>query len=329
MKKKIAITGATGFLGQHLVANLKNNSNYEVLAIGRNKTIGQQLDVEFTELDIRDKAQILQSVKGVDIIIHCAALSAPWGKKKDFYTINVEGTNNIISAAQRNGVEKLIHISSPSIYFDFTDRVNLTEESYIPKQQVNHYAASKLLAENIVNKSSQEGLNTIILRPRGIYGEGDTAILPRLIKAVQKKRLFVIGNGENIVDLTYVENVVQAIICSLKASKQANRKTFNITNDEPIQLWPLLKTLFEKLEYSFDINKKISWPYAYTYAYLSELMTLICNKEEPLLTRYSAGILAKSQTFDISAAKTILGYKPTINVITGIERVVQWWKQKQ
>ncbi len=317
--QKIIITGATGFLGQHLVSQLKDK--YKVLALGRNKLIGENLGVDFLQIDLSEVEKLKYCFKGFDYIIHCAALSSLWGKREDFIKINVKGTENIIKAGEYNNIQKIIYISSPSIYFDGSDKFNLTENSALPKKQINFYAESKVIAEQLIQKSY---INSIILRPRGIFGEGDNSILPRLIKAYQKNQLYIIGDGNNYVDLTYIENVVESIVLALKAEEYLNKKVYNITNDEPVLLWKLIEQLLNKIDYSFNTKKKISYNLAYLIAWYKELIA----KEEPTFTRYSVGLLAKSQTFDITLAKHELGYKPKINMEAGINRLANWWKNK-
>lgn len=327
----ILVTGATGFLGKRLSIIL-NQAGYNVTAIGRNKQIGLDLKsygINFTQLDITNNEEIKGICKNKDIIIHSAALSSPWGKYKDFYNTNVNGTKNLLDGALKYNVLKFIHISTPSIYFEFKDKYNISESDPLPKYQINHYANTKLLAEYEVDKAFNLGLNTITLRPRAIFGPGDTSIIPRLIKANTYGKVPIIGNKKVLIDITYIDNVVDAIILAINAKDNVIGKKYNITNGESVDLYELLEKVILKLNMTFN-SKNISFNTAYTIASFLEFTHkyLLFNKE-PILTKYTVGLLSTSQTLDIIEAKKDLGYKPKITIEEGINLFTKWWDQQQ
>ena len=211
---KILVTGATGFLGKRLALRL-SELGYEVTATGRNTLVGVDLEKQgicFRKTDLQDTESIINACKNKDYVFHCGALSSPWGKYKDFYNTNILGTKNIIQGCKENSVKRLIHVSTPSIYFDFKDKLNISEKDPLPDKPVNDYAKTKLLAEQEIDKAHQEGLPVITIRPRAIFGPGDTSILPRLIKANNKRFIPVIGDKKVLVNITYVENAVDALL---------------------------------------------------------------------------------------------------------------------
>ncbi|MGA0198234.1 MAG: NAD-dependent epimerase/dehydratase family protein [Prochlorotrichaceae cyanobacterium] len=324
---KVLVTGATGFLGQKLVCRL-TQMGYEIKAIGRNKTVGQQLksqQVNFVQADLRDTEAMIAACKNQDYVFHCGALSSPWGKYKDFYETNVIGSKNIIQGCQSHGVQRLIYVSSPSVYFDFCDRFNIKENMPLPSP-VNAYAKSKQLAEQEMNQAYQQGLPVISIRPRGIFGPGDTAILPRLIRSSNKTGIPLIHQGKSLIDITYVDNVVEALLLCQTAPDDLLGHTFNITNGEPIYVIDLLEKLFSKLNYPFRL-KPIPYGTAYALASMMEIMSqTILFWQEPILTRYTVGLLAFSQTLDITAATQKLEYKPHISIEKGLDIYAQWWK---
>ncbi len=325
---KVLITGGTGFLGQHLMLKLKK-LEYQISILGRNQGIGKQLEsqnVQFFPIDLTDQEAIINACQGQDYVFHCGALSAPWGKYQDFYNTNVLGTKNIIEGCQKANVKRLIYVSTSSVYFDFCHRLNISENSPLP-EPVNAYAKSKQLAEQEINQAYQEGLPVITIRPRGIFGPGDKAILPRLIKVSQTLGIPLINGGEACIDVTYVENVVDALLLCQNAPKTAEGKIFNITNGEPITIAHLLEKLFNKLNYPFKL-RPLSYHLTYGVASLLELIskTFLSNKE-PLLTRYTIGLLSFSQTLDITAAVQQLDYQPNINIDQGLDSFAQWWQK--
>ena len=211
--KKAIVTGATGGLGRNLVQTLLAQG-WQVAACGRNAEIGKMLDTEFHAFDLSDRNQTLKAFSNADIVFHCAALSSPWGRYEDFYRANVTATQNVLAAMRQHHIGKLIHVSTPSIYFDYLDQ-HKVPETFISRHFVNDYAYTKFLAEQEVAAATD--LSSVIIRPRGIFGEYDTAVLPRLLKIAQKGFLPLIRRagreaGGAVADVTYVGNVVHALV---------------------------------------------------------------------------------------------------------------------
>jgi nucleoside-diphosphate-sugar epimerase len=321
---KVLVTGGTGFLGTALSFHLQK-MGYDVTVLGRNPEICRQLeDNHFRVLrsDLIDSNKIINACENQNYVFHCGALSSPWGKYEDFYSANVVGTKNVVQGCMTHNVNRLIHVSTPSIYFDFTDKRNISESDVLPIKSVNSYAKTKRLAENEIDLAYQQGLSVVTIRPRGLFGPGDTAILPRLIKAHESMSLPLFKDGKVLVDMTYVDNVVEALVLCMNASDEAVGKKFNITNDEPMYIIELLEKLFMRFNIKLrtkSVNYQIANLAAGGLEYFYQLFYL--NKEPPF-TRYTLGLLAKDQTLNITAAKNILGYKPKINIEEGLDRYV-------
>ncbi|RUR11153.1 NAD(P)-dependent oxidoreductase [Legionella sp. km772] len=320
------VTGATGGLGMNLTKRLIQDG-HEVIALGRNQLLGEyltQLGARFIGLDLSEETALQALAKNTELIFHCAALSSPWGEYKDFYQANVLGTQNVIKATPKNA--RLIHVSSPSIYFDFSEKHNIKEDSCLPKKPVNYYVKTKLMAEHLIDRAFvEQELQVITLRPRAIFGPYDRALLPRLLKAERKGVLTLVGTGQNLIDVTYVENVVESLVLASQAKTQCLGKKYNITNDEPQSLHAIISLLFASLERKvqlkyipFNLAKKIGQS-------LELIYSLPFVKAEPRLTAYSAGVLALGQTLNIEAAKHELGYKPVITIAKGMQSFAQWY----
>lgn len=320
------VTGGTGFLGKKLAYRLKN-MGFEVTILGRNKTIGNKMKEEgfiFIESDLSHNKTI-DACKNQDYVFHSGALSSPWGKYNDFFQSNVIGTKNVIEGCKLYKVKRLIHVSTPSIYFDYTDKFLVKESDTLPSSFVNDYAKTKYMAEELIDNAFKEGLNVITIRPRALFGPNDNAIIPRLIKANERGVVPIIDGGRSIIDITYVENVVDALILCMNSPSSTLGEKYNITNDEHVIFVELLEKVFNKLDMKLN-GKNISFKFAYNAANVLELIsrTILFGKE-PLFTKYTAGVLAKSQTLDISKAKNELNYKPNISVDEGINLFIDWW----
>ncbi len=323
---KCVVTGATGCLGLNLTKRLITEG-HEVIALGRNQhqgTILTQLGAQFVTLDLSEKNRLQQLARHAELIFHCAALSSPWGSYKDFYQANVIGTQHVIAATPHHA--RLIHVSSPSIYFDFSEKHHIKEETVLPPKPVNHYIKTKRIAESLIDKAHREQhLQVITLRPRALFGPYDRAIFPRLLKAERNGILPLIGTGKNIIDITYVDNVVESLILAAQATNQCLGKKYNITNDEPQKLITIITELYDALQKPLKV-KYIPYPLAKTVAHCLEVLyRLPCISQEPRLTAYSAGVLALGQTLNIDAAKKDLGYKPIVSIGEGLQRFAHWY----
>ena len=318
---KVLVTGATGFLGKRC-CELLREKGCDILAGGRNLQKGEELKkdgFDFLTLDLNNREDLQKIPASVQAVVHCAALSSPWAAKDDFYHSNVSGTKNLLDFCELKDIGQFIYISSSSVYFNYTDRFDIKEDAQLAEPPPSHYTGSKIAAEKLIRQSS---LNSIILRPRGIFGPGDQSIVPRLLKAHRLGKLPLIGDAKNLIDITYVDNVVDAVYQALNCAQHFRGEVFNISNGEPVYIWDFLKLLFARLELG-PPAKKVPYKVIYAYAAISEVIHKYLLKSEPPLTRYTAALMAKSQTLDISKAQKFLQYQPRISMSEGLERVVE------
>jgi len=313
---KILVTGGTGFLGRYLAAQLLDRG-HEVDIMGRDFSPVQDLVTQGARpisADLRDHAAVQAACTGKEAVFHVGAKSEPWGKRADFHAINAGGTAAVVAGCRAHAVRRLIYVSSPSVVFDGNDQIDAAETVSYPRRFTSVYALTKKLGEDAVNAARGE-METVIIRPKAIFGPGDRALLPRLIAAARRGRLPQIGGGKNLVDLTYVENVAQALVLALESPAAAGN-IYTITNDEHPALWDLIRQALEHLHLSTHL-RQIPLGAALAAASAMEAVAVVTGRE-PTLTRYSALILARTQTYDITAAKRDLGYTPRVSLAKGI-----------
>ena len=225
-KQNILVTGGGGFLGKAIVKRLVK-AGENVRSFSRNfypelKSMG----VDQIQGDIGDNSAVIKACYGIQTVFHVAAKPPPWGNYADYYRTNVVGTQNVIDACNSQKVSKLVYTSTPTVVFNGTDIEGVDESFPYPARYATPYSKTKALAEQKVVKSSSGNLRTIILRPHEIWGPGDNHIAPRLI--ARAKRLKRIGNGKNLIDTTYIDNVVDAHIL---ASEKIGRKPCHFRKD--------------------------------------------------------------------------------------------------
>lgn len=297
-----------------------------VVAVGRNQEIGSQLQSQgatFISTDIRNEIHIPESLGICRAVVHCAAFSKPWGKYSDFYITNVIGTKNVIEFAYKKNCP-LIHISTPSVYFDFRDRLNILEDDPLPTQFPSFYTDTKKLAEDLVIGASGN-VKSVILRPRGIFGPYDKEFIPRVLRVASKGYFPLIRNGDTVVDITYVGNVVDAIMLSLSNIEAVSGQVFNITNNQPLKIRNILDILFDALKIKVRLIK-VMYPLLKSATVMMELTSKLANYAfEPPITSYTLGLLSYSQTLNICKAQTLLKFKSSVSIEEGINRFAKWY----
>lgn len=325
----VLVTGATGFLGEYLVRRLAGR--YRVLALGRNREKGRRLEAYgavFCPGDFTRRESCVCYFKEADYVIHAGALSSVWGKWEDFYRTNVAGTELVAGLCREYGVRRLVYISSPSIYTGKEDQYDIREEEAPEKNELNYYIRSKLMAEAVIRRWNRKGLETVILRPRGLIGPGDTSLVPRLLRANEGVGIPLFNGGHNLVDLTGVENAALACELALTA-KGAAGGVFNITNGEPTEFRVLLERFLKA------IGKRPHYrrlPFGLVYGAagaLEKAYGAFRLPGEPPLTRYTVCTLGHAQTMDIRRAEKILGYRPEKTLEESIREYGDWWRGQQ
>lgn len=326
--KKVLVTGATGFLGKYLIEELLNN-DYEVVAQGRKENVLSDIKEKYNAQILKCSLDEIKNVElKVDYVIHAAALSTVWGKWEDFYNSNVVGTENVIDFCKKNNVKRLVYVSSPSIYSAKCDRLNIKEEDFDKNNQLNFYIKSKILAENLINSIEDDKLEKVIIRPRGLFGIGDTSIIPRLINANRKIGIPLFNDGKNIVDITCVENVALALRLAIE-SKNAVGNTYNITNGEPREFKNILEELFEQINEPpkyLKINLNLMYGVSSIIEFMYKLFHIY---KEPMITKYNICTLGYSQTLNIEKAKKDLNYIPKMTLSEGIKKYAEDYKRNK
>ena len=296
----VIVTGATGFLGGAITRQLLREGE-RVIAIGRDRKKLSRLAEIGADTSVIDlsKDEPLPDLKA-DGIIHCAALSSPWGRRADF--------------ERQAGAARFVHISSPSVYFRFADQEHVREDMPLPRP-VNAYAATKAESEKVV--LAEPDLDPIILRPRGLYGPGDTALLPRLLRAAERGPLPLMRDGSAATDLTYVDDVAAAAILALRAPCPSSR-VYNVSGGEALPV----RRVAERAGASAGINvrwRAVPWPLVSAAAHLSEsFCAAMPGRPEPRVTAYSAGLFAFRQTLSLDRIQTELRWQPRIDFDKGL-----------
>jgi nucleoside-diphosphate-sugar epimerase len=323
---KVLVTGGSGFLGKALcralvakgddVTSLQRHHSAELEGIGVRQVLGA----------LDDEVKVLQALNGIDAVIHNAAMASGWGAWDDYYRTNVTGTKCLLQACRSNGIHRFVYTSTPSVVHAGRHAVAGGNESNTPygRHFSAHYPHTKMLAERAVLAANDPALATVALRPRLIWGPGDTQLLPRLVERAKAGRLRFIGDGNNRMDCTYIDNVVDAHLLALariEPGAACAGKAYFISNGEP---WPI-RDIVNGLLAAADaplVDKTLPFPAAYAIGVVCEGIWRIGHLGgEPPMTRFLAEQLSTEHWYDCSQAQRDFGYTPAISMDEGLRRL--------
>jgi len=317
MSCRVLVTGVSGFVGGALGAYLRSHGNYHVTGVSRGAARTGAADT-FQAWDLT--RPLPSSLGCFDAIVHAAALSAPWGTPASFEAHNVLATENMLAFARQSGSRKFVFISSSSVYYRHGDQLGITEESPFPEVPINHYAATKVAGERLVRES---GLDTVVLRPRAVFGPGDTVLFPRILRAARKgvlPRMKRADGTSPVGDVIYIDNLCHYIeqVISLPCSG-----SFNLTNNQPVDLFSFLQDVVRRLGLR-PAERAIPVNVAFAIAGLMEWGSRVfAGYREPPITRFGVEVMAHSKTFDVSRMLAAFG-PPPVSLEEGVNRFVQW-----
>jgi nucleoside-diphosphate-sugar epimerase len=323
----VLVTGGGGFLGSAIIERLVARGD-AVRSLSRSDYPKlTNMGVDQVRGDIADRQTVQTACAGVDLVFHVAAKPPPWGKYRDYYKTNVTGTQNVIEGCIRNNISRLVYTSTPSVVFDGSDMQGVDESVPYPARFKAFYPETKAMAEQLVLKATDKRLHTVVLRPHQIWGPGDPHFAPRLIARV--KKLKRVGRGNNLVDTTYIDNAVDAHILAadtLEKNPEISGNIYFISQADPIPAWDMVDAILATAGLP-PVKGTISYKTAWTIGAIMEFFYRTFQfPGEPPMTRFLADAVAKSHWFDISAAKTDLGYKPAVPMEEGLRRLEDWLK---
>jgi nucleoside-diphosphate-sugar epimerase len=321
--RRILVTGASGFTGGHLCRRLFSEG-HRVRALVRNKTQEEDLRCQGIEPvvgDLRDRESLERAVVDVEIVYHIAA-SYRHGSlsRQEMFATNVQGTKDLLDAAIGAGVERFIHCSTIGVHGNIKNGPANEEYPFAPGDD---YQDSKAQAERLVLEYMREGkIPIVVFRPAGIYGPGDVRFL-KLFKAIQNRRFVMIGSGEVLYHLVYIDDLIDGII-SCATQEDAVGNVYILAGSEPVTLNRLVQTIAQELGVRL---RRFRIPFIPVY-----LAGLICEMAckplgiDPPLYRRRVDFFRKTRSFDISKAQRELGFEPKTDLRTGIELTAQWYR---
>ncbi len=300
MSKKVLVTGATGFVGKYMVDKLLS-SGHDVRAVDFRPLADNDpmwKDVEFMQVDIRDRSSVAEACKGMEVVYHLAAIpSIARAKESDYMSINVDGTRNVLEEAKKAGAGCAVHVSSSTVY-GVPCRFPLKEDDEL--RGVGFYGKSKIAAEKVCFEISSDDFPVSIIRPRVVMGPGRIGIFGLLFRRVlESKPVYILGSGNNRFQFTDVRDMVDAVVRA--ASHQG---VFNVGSGK---MTTVREDLVKLIEHAGSKSKIISLPAGMARAALKLASVLGIS---PLMDEQFK-IADKDFWLDTSRAERELGWKAT------------------
>jgi len=331
---KVAVTGATGLVGGHLVQYLAGR-NYEVIAIGRSKeklSHFQSPNIEIRIADIEDQEAVSKAISGAEVVVHSAATVDPYGSRESIFATNVGGTKKILEAAKAQNVKHFLYVSSLSVITGQGDLYNVDESEPL-KPCGESYADSKVEAERTVmaeSENPQSKMKVTSLRPGFIYGPGERAWMPRLINSIATGKAMLIDGGKKETNVIYVENLSRAIASAI-LNEKAYGQVYNLTDGQKISKKELFDAIADGLNLP-RVKKVVPGVAAKLFCeVVSSVAPMMGVDTQRKLARFSRAafrLAGVNQGFSIAKAERELNYVDRVPFQTGISQTLATFKSE-
>jgi nucleoside-diphosphate-sugar epimerase len=312
------VTGGSGFIGGRLIERLVGDG-VRVRALARSDKSAEAVErrgAEPVRGDLDDVDAMRQGAAGCEWAFHAAAQVTDSGSREEFERINVAGTENALRAAEGAGVSRFVHVGTEAALLAGDPLVNVDESAPLRPDSKSLYPSTKARAEQAVRAASGAGFETVVVRPRFVWGPGDTTVLPQIAAAVRSGRFAWIGGGRHLTSTTHVDNVVHGLI--LGAERGAGGEAYFVTDGEPVVFREFVGALLDTQGIAAP-DRTMPSPLAAALAATSEtLWGALPLPGSPPLTRMAYWASAQECTIDISKARSELGYEPVKSLDEGL-----------
>jgi nucleoside-diphosphate-sugar epimerase len=312
------VTGGSGFIGGRLVERLVGEGR-RVRALARSEPSARrvaELGAEPVRGDIVDRASLAGAANGCEVAFHLAAHLGEWGSWAEFERGNVEGTRNMLAACAEAGLRRFVHCGTEAALMAGEPLIHVDETAPLRPDSRAPYPATKARAEQLVRDANREGFETVAVRPRFVWGKGDTTLLPGMVETVEAGKWAWVGGGRNVTDTAHVDNIVEGLI--LAAERGTPGAAYFVTDGEPVLFREFVTALLETQGVEPADRSLPAWTATPMARVCETAWKLLPLRGEPPMTTFRSWFLTQECTIDISKARSELGYEPILTREEGL-----------
>jgi nucleoside-diphosphate-sugar epimerase len=310
------VTGGSGFIGGRLITRLVRDG-WSVRALARSDGAAARVEAAGAEPvrgDLADPAALGRGARGAEVAFHAAAKVEDWGDIREFRRINVEGTKAVLAACRDAGVRRVVHVGTEAALLHGQPLVMADERTPLAFHSRSPYSATKAEAEAAV--VAARGVETIVIRPRFVWGPDDTTLIPAMIELVESGRFRWIGGGRQLTSTTHLDNCVEGLV--LAADRGTPGAAYFVTDGEPVVFRDFVSALLATRGVQTP-DSTIPRPVAVAAARAAETAwRLLRRRDHPPLTSFAVWVASLECTLDDSRARADLGYAPVISRADGL-----------
>jgi nucleoside-diphosphate-sugar epimerase len=314
----VFVTGGSGFIGGRLIERLRADG-HSVRALARSTSAAERVrahGAEPVDGELADVAAMRAGAEGCELAFHAAAMLGDWGRREDFEQGNVVGTGNALRACEEGGVRRFVHVGTEAALLAGKPLVEVDETAPLRPDSPALYSSTKARAEQAVVAANREGFETVVVRPRFVWGVGDTTLLPEMLELARSGRFAWIGGGRHRTSTTHVDNTVEGLVLGAARGRPGN--VYFVTDGEPVVFREFVSELLATQGVP-PPTRNIPTPVGHALASAGETVWRLGRRPgRPPLTRFSFWASAQQCTIRIDKAGEQLGYAPVKSIADGL-----------
>jgi nucleoside-diphosphate-sugar epimerase len=314
----VFVTGGSGFIGGRLIERLRADG-HTVRALARSAGAAEKVRARGAEPvpgDLSDANAMRDGADGSEWAFHAAAMLGDWGKPEDFERGNVDGTRNVLQACADAGVRRFVHVGTEAALLAGKPLVNVDETAPLRPDSPALYSLTKAKAEQLVLDANREAFETVVVRPRFVWGRGDTTLLPTMTELVNAGRFAWVGGGRHLTAITHVDNTVEGLVLGAERGRPGN--AYFVTDGDPVVFREFVSELLRTQGVEPPTRSIPQWLAGSVAVAGETAWRVLPLSGRPPLTRFTYWVTSQECTIRIDKAREQLGYQPVTSREDGL-----------